>query len=68
MKKKRYELWWSDSEGSYTFFADDNNATRAILPGDAVIDWHTEASSWAEAQTKMHEHLGWEAYKPMNDK
>lgn len=29
--------------------------------------WEVEADSWEEACTKLHEHMGWEPYQPMED-
>jgi len=35
------------------------------LEDDAKLVWSVEAESWDEAQTKKHEYLGWEPYKPI---
>jgi hypothetical protein len=64
-KITKYELWYSKEEG-YSFFPEDNQVARDTLPSDAEFVWATHATSWEEAQTKKHEYLGWEKYKPMD--
>jgi hypothetical protein len=60
----RYELWKSAKEG-YSFFPEGNDSARRLLPSDATLVTVIVARSWEEAQTKKHEYLGLEPYKPM---
>jgi len=59
----KYELW-KESDG-YSFFPEDNVRMRSLLGAEAVLLLTVEAASWEEAQSKKHEFLGWEPYKPM---
>ena len=59
----KYELW-EDQERNYSFFPEDNDSARDLLPKSAKLIWVVEAASWEEAQSKKHEYLGWEPYKP----
>ena len=59
----KYELW--KESNSYSFFPTDNVSMRALLGSQAVLLWTVEAESWNEAQSKKHEFLGWEPYRPM---
>ncbi len=64
---KKYELWRSESEGSYTFFETSNDAVRSTLSEDADLVWQVEAADLAKARACMHEFLGWEPYVPSED-
>jgi hypothetical protein len=61
--KKKYELW-KESDG-YSFFPEDSDSARNLLRKDAKLVWTVEANSWEEAQSRKHEYLGWDPYKPM---
>ena len=63
MNSKTYSLYSSESEDSYTFFEENDKGNINLLPKDAKLIWKVTATSWFEAQTKMHEYLGWEPYK-----
>jgi hypothetical protein len=65
VRTMKYELWQSDSESSYSFFASGDKANADMLPIDARLIWTVEADSWEEACRRQHEFLGWEPYKPM---
>lgn len=61
--KEKYELW--ELKNGYEFFPESNISAKNLLPDDAKLILTVEAGSWDEAQTKKHEYLGWEPYKPM---
>lgn len=61
--KEKYELW--QLEDGYEFFPESNTSAKDSLSPEAKLIWTVEAVSWDEAQTKKHEYLGWEPYKPM---
>lgn len=63
---KKYVLYKSVAESSYSFFEENDETNMKLLPSDAELTWSVIASSWEEAQAKKHEHLGWEPYKPMS--
>jgi len=68
--KRKWELWESKAEGSYTFATSEGICdmfAKKIMPSDATRIWTIETDSYIEAQRKMHEYLGWEPYKPMLD-
>lgn len=58
-----YELW-KELDG-YSFFPEDNSIARSLLAPGAVLVWTVDANDWNEAQSKKHEFLGWEPYKPI---
>ena len=58
-----YELWYSLSTDSYSFFPINNNSARKLLESDAVIIQCIEAENWEEACRFQHKYLGWEDYK-----
>ena len=62
--KKKYELWKEAS--GYSFFPEENESARRLLEPGAILVWSVDATSWDEAQTKKHEFLGQEPYKPMS--
>ena len=53
-----YELWYSLSTDSYSFFPINNNSTRKLLESDAVIIQCIEAENWEEACRFQHKYLG----------
>jgi len=59
----KYELW--KEPNAYSFFPESSASARALLTADARLIWTVDARDWNEAQTKKHEFLGWEPYKPM---
>jgi hypothetical protein len=59
----RYELW--KEQHGYAFFPEDSALARQLLDANAKLVWSCLASSWEEAQTQKHEHLGWEPYEPL---
>src|SRR5262245_39101812 len=63
-KTKVCELWRSPSNGSHTFFPEDNAQARTTLEPDAVLQWKVTAASWKDACARMHEYLGYEPYRP----
>jgi len=63
----RYELWYSEEEESFASFEKVDERNRKLLPADARKIWEVEAETWEEAQIKIHEFMGWEPYKPMNE-
>jgi len=63
-KLKKYELWEEEDGRNHSFFPEDNESARNLLSKDAKLIWKVEATSWEEAQTRKHEYLGWEPYKP----
>ena len=63
ISRKKYELWQESS--GYSFFPESSESARRLLEPGATLIWSVEAESWDEAQTKKHEFLGWEPYKPM---
>lgn len=61
-----YELWYSESNCSYTMFpADHDSAAHGVEP-DAVLEKVFEAPDWNDAMRQKHEHLGWEPYVPLD--
>jgi len=67
MSIKRYELWRSESESSYSFFDSSNDPVRKTLADDAVLIWHVDALNLVDARILMHKYLGWEPYIPPDD-
>lgn len=63
----KYELWHSATDNAFTFFPSDSPPMLGVIEPDARKLWTVEAGSWNEAQTKMHEFLGWEPYIPVED-
>ncbi len=61
---KTYELWEGDG---YTFFPEDNESIRKLLPANAKLIWTVEADNWESANKACYEHMGWEPYQPMSD-
>jgi len=58
-----YELW--QDEDGLSFFPENSDSFRKLLSANARLIWSCEARSWHEAQALKHEHLGWEAYRPL---
>jgi uncharacterized protein (DUF433 family) len=68
--KIKWELWESIIENSHTFSTSENIAdmfAKHVMPSDAERIWVMEARSYIEAQTKLHEYMGWKTYKPILD-
>lgn len=61
-----FELWFSSKDG-YAFFQDTNASARDLLSSDASLVAVIDASDWDEAQTKKHELLGWDTYRPVGN-
>lgn len=61
---KHYELWRTPDGCETSFFAEDNHASRAILPVDAKHVWSCLAESYIDAQAQLHAHMGWAPYAP----
>jgi hypothetical protein len=61
---KRFELWYSRNAG-YSFFPENNKSARSMLPAGAQLVKVVRAKTWEEAQTKKHQHLRLEPYKPI---
>jgi hypothetical protein len=59
----RYELWADEASGTLSFFPEDSESSRKFLEPGAKLIWSCTADSWEEAQSKKHQHLGWEPYE-----
>ena len=64
-----FELWHSESEGSYMYLPRDGKYQASIeqnrkIPPDLELVWTYEARSYFEAMTAYHQHMGWEPYSP----
>jgi hypothetical protein len=58
----RYELW-KERDG-YSFFPESNDSARQVpLPGAELV-WSCDACSYAEAEARKQEYLGFESYRP----
>jgi len=64
---KKYELWSSVSESSYTFFPTDNDRAKDSLAPDAKLVCVIEAASWNEAQQKQYDLMGWGHYRTIEE-
>jgi hypothetical protein len=70
----KYELWkWSGQRESLAFIAVDENYAlhRELMEQDepgAVLVWSVEAETYNEAMTLYHEYMGWEPYRPWDEK
>jgi len=62
---KKYVLYESKKECSYSFFEEGNQRNMELLEDDAKLIWTVEANSFEIAQMKKHEYLDWEPYKPV---
>lgn len=67
VENKKYELWSSATEDSYTFFPTDNDSIKATLAPDAKLVCVIEATSWNEAQQKQYDFMGWGHYKTFEE-
>ena len=47
MNSQTYELWYSEKNDSYSFFASDNLVKNQL--DDHVLIWQVQAGSWKEA-------------------
>jgi hypothetical protein len=63
----KYELWHSESDSSYAFFAVGHRHNAGELPSDAKLIWTVEAETSQDARRKQHEFLGWEPYQPATE-
>ncbi|HAM01970.1 MAG TPA: hypothetical protein DCQ30_07040 [Acidimicrobiaceae bacterium] len=62
---RRWELW-EGPDLTHSFFASDNQDARRLTEGEGAVKiWETEATSYNDAKRALHEHMGWEPYKPM---
>lgn len=61
----KYELWYSD--GSHTFFPEDNENARQLLEPDAELVTIFEADTWDDACAQRNQFLGWGDSQPMED-
>lgn len=69
----KYALWHSRDGNSdiYTLLAVDethDGAKNAALEPGAKIIRTFEADTWEKARRQQHEYLGWEPYKPIEDR
>ena len=66
-----YELWEDSEDDSLTFTTTANAQwmrQMGILGCHfAKKKWEVEADSWEEAMTKLHEHMDWKPYTPMEE-
>lgn len=58
-----YQLWYSSSKDSYSFFSINNHTAKKLLEDDAQLIWLIEADTWEEACRLKNRYLGWEEYK-----
>lgn len=63
----KWELWHSLEGHQYSLFSEENVSNRKLLEPDAELILIIEAETQDEAAQQMHEFLGWEKYKPMED-
>ena len=55
----KYELWYSESDSSYAFFASGHKDRAGCFEPDAKMIWTVEADTWDEAKRKKDAFLGW---------
>src|SRR5688572_2835211 len=53
-----YELWHSESEGSYMLFLEGNRSAHEFMKPDARVIWTFEANTYKEALCKQDDFLG----------
>jgi hypothetical protein len=59
---------WQCTDGSITFVAGGNPpqfADGTLEDPEAALLWRCEAVSRNDACRQLHEHMGWEPYRPM---
>jgi hypothetical protein len=59
-----YELWNSESGGSYALRYFPDIADYHVRPLDETVVWFTHAGSFEEAIHGQHDYLGWGSYSP----
>ena len=64
-----YELWFSESENSYSYIPRDSHYDSTIksiegISTDYKLIWEFKAKSHFQAMQAYYDHLGWGTYKP----
>jgi hypothetical protein len=59
----KYELWQSESTGSYMLLYEGDTSSDHVKDPDAKVTWTCEAETYEEALQNRNDFLGWGEYK-----
>lgn len=63
----KYELWYSESKGTYMLLFEGDTASDRSKEADAKVVWTVEAETYEEARQRRNDYLGWGEYKSGGD-